>query len=95
MTYRELYDQSLRHPDEFWREQAQSIHWFTEPQKVLSQDEEGLDRWYRGGQLNTCYLTLDYHLEHGRGEQAAHRQRAQHPSSVFQGVAVRHAKHLA
>ncbi len=71
MTYQQQYRRSLRHAEEFWREQARGIHWFREPQQILSRDETGHHRWYRGGKLNTCYLALDHHLERGRGDQPA------------------------
>jgi propionyl-CoA synthetase len=28
-------------------------------------------RWFTGGELNTCYNALDFHVENGRGEQTA------------------------
>ena len=62
---------SLQDREAFWREQAAKIHWFQPPSDILTQDEDGLYRWFRGGQLNTAYLALDYHVEHGRGDQPA------------------------
>jgi propionyl-CoA synthetase len=63
----------LRDASAFWAEQARQLHWFREPpEPVLSQEEAtGFYRWFRGGQLNTAYLCLDYHVEHGRAEQTA------------------------
>jgi acyl-coenzyme A synthetase/AMP-(fatty) acid ligase len=72
MTYEQVYRRSLEYPEDFWWEQAQQIHWFHQPPRpILSQDYEGLYRWFRGGKLNTSYLALDYHLENGRGDQPA------------------------
>lgn len=71
MTYADFYTRSLAEPETFWREQAQAIEWFREPQTILSKDEQKLYRWYQGGLLNTSYLALDYHVANGRGEQAA------------------------
>lgn len=71
MTYREYYKQSQDTPELFWEEQAKSIDWFKFPDTILTKDEEGLARWYKGGQLNTCYLALDYHVINGRGNQTA------------------------
>ncbi len=70
-AYEECYRRSLEQPEEFWREQARQIPWFQEPATILGRDEEGLDRWFPGGKLNTAYLALDYHLQQGRGEQLA------------------------
>lgn len=71
MTYQELYKRSIEHPEDFWREQASQIHWFREPEQILSQDEEGFFRWFPGGKLNTAYLALDWQIAQGRGDQPA------------------------
>ncbi len=69
--YQNLYREAAQNPELFWAAQAEKIHWFEKPTKILSKDEEGLDRWYADGTLNTCYLALDYHIENGRAEQVA------------------------
>lgn len=71
MKYQECFTRSLQEPEDFWREQATRIHWFQEPRRILSQDEEGLYRWFQGGKLNSAYLALDHQLEQGRGDQVA------------------------
>ena len=71
MTYNEAYQQSINDKEGFWREQAKSIDWFKFPETILSQNEKKFYRWYEGGQLNTCYLALDYHVENGRANQNA------------------------
>lgn len=71
MHYTQAYLQSIQRPADFWREQAQAIDWFTFPEQILTQDEKGFYRWYKGGKLNTAYLALDYHVENGRAEQKA------------------------
>ena len=71
MNYQDMYQHSLQSPKSFWKEQAENLDWFTFPESILSHDEEGLPRWYKGGKLNTAYLALDYHVEQGRGEQVA------------------------
>ena len=38
---------------------------------MLSEDEHGIHRWFADGELNTCYLALDYHVDNGRAEQTA------------------------
>ncbi|MBF0287318.1 MAG: propionyl-CoA synthetase [SAR324 cluster bacterium] len=71
MRYAELHKLSIEHPEKFWGEQAKLIDWFEEPKEVVSQDEQGLYWWYKGGKLNTSYLALDYHVKTGRGDQTA------------------------
>ena len=65
------YEESLANPDQFWLEQAKAIDWYVPPTKGISKDEKGFDRWFKGGKLNTSYLTLDYHVKNGRGDQLA------------------------
>ncbi|TXB70193.1 acetate--CoA ligase [Phaeodactylibacter luteus] len=71
MTYQAFYDRSMADPESFWMEQAQGIDWITPPAKALYKDGNNLYRWYEGGQLNTAYLALDYHVENGRADQPA------------------------
>ena len=67
-----MYRQSIRRSQSlFWEEQARQIEWFEFPKEILSQDENGLYRWFKGGKINSCYLALDYHVKKGRGDQTA------------------------
>lgn len=69
--YEEIYNRSIQDPTGFWTEQAKNIEWFDFPKEILSKDEHGLYRWYKGGKLNTCHLALDQHVAAGRGDQTA------------------------
>lgn len=71
MSYQQEYRLSIEHPEQFWATQAKDIQWFKAPRRILSKDENGIDRWFADGELNTAYLALDYHVLHGRGEQLA------------------------
>lgn len=71
MTYAKEYQKWCSDPEAFWEEKAMDIDWFTFPEKILSQDTDGLTHWFADGQLNTCYLALDFHVDNGRGSQAA------------------------
>ena len=71
MNYQELYNQSIQNPEAFWAEQAQQVDWFTQPQTILSADENGYPMWYKDGSLNACYLALDKHIADGFGEAIA------------------------
>jgi len=71
MSYQDIYQKSKQKPERFWEEQARRLAWFQFPKDIISQDENGLNRWYHGGKMNTCYLALDHHVENGRGEQTA------------------------
>ena len=71
MHYQDLYRRSIIDPEGFWAERANDIPWYVKPQTTLSNDANGVARWYADGQLNTCYCAVDYHVEQGRGAQTA------------------------
>ena len=71
MSYAESYQQARREPDQFWLQQAQSLAWYKNPSIGFATDEQGNDRWFPDGELNTAYLALDVHVEQGRGDQIA------------------------
>lgn len=69
--YEESFARSINDPDGFWGEIAQDCHWHKKWDKVLDDSNKPFYRWFSGGELNTCYNALDYHIENGRGEQPA------------------------
>ncbi|HPE59161.1 MAG TPA: propionyl-CoA synthetase [Thiolinea sp.] len=71
MSYKAEYQRSMDDPQGFWREKAEALKWFTFPKTILSQDEHGIYRWFKDGEMNTAYMALDHHVEEGRGEQPA------------------------
>ena len=71
MRYQDVHELSVSNPRFFWRQKMNLIKWFEEPREILTRDSSGLYRWFQGGVLNTCYLALDYHVDHGRGRQIA------------------------
>ena len=70
-AYQIEFEQATNNPQEFWKKQAEAIEWYKFPDTILNKDQNGIDRWYADGQLNTCFLALDYHVLNGRGEQTA------------------------
>jgi len=70
-SYAATHAASLASPAGFWAAQAAKIRWDKPPTQPLSQDANGAHRWFRGGELNTCFLCLDYHVQHGRADQPA------------------------
>ena len=71
MSYQQEYQASIDDPESFWAEKAKLLSWYKEPDKILSVDENGIHRWFADGEMNTCYMALDYHVENGRGDQLA------------------------
>jgi len=70
-TYKEEYQCSIENPTDFWAERAEGISWYKKPETILSKDANGMDRWFADGEMNTCYLALDYHVAQDRGDQTA------------------------
>ena len=71
MSYGSEYQRSIEEPESFWAEKAADLDWFKSPETILSKDENGMDRWFADGLMNTCYMALDGHVDAGRGHQVA------------------------
>jgi len=71
MSYQDEYQASIDNPETFWAEKADQLDWYKPATNVLSTDEHGIQRWFADGELNTCHLALDYHVDNGRGDQTA------------------------
>jgi propionyl-CoA synthetase len=71
MTYQTHYDESIKTPIDFWKKRANDLPWYKAPHNILSKDENGMDRWFADGEMNTCYMALDFHVENGHGDNIA------------------------
>ena len=69
--YQKEYDISITNPEEFWGKAAREIQWYKPYSKVLDDSHKPFYRLFVGGELNTCYNAVDYHVQTGRGEQVA------------------------
>jgi propionyl-CoA synthetase len=69
--YQQEFRRSLADPDQFWRDAAGLIDWYTEPSVVLDRSSSPFYRWFTGGMLNTCFNAVDRHVRDGRGGQPA------------------------
>lgn len=70
-VYASLHRRSLADPDAYWAERAEDIAWTKRWDKVLDASRKPFYRWFRGGELNTCFNALDRHVEAGNGERLA------------------------
>jgi len=60
-----MYDQSIKNPDEFWKEQAKRLEWISFPTQIKNTSFKVPDisiQWYEDGILNACYNCVDRHL---------------------------------
>lgn len=69
--YDKAFEESIKNPDKFWGEAARMVQWYKPYEKVLDDSKKPFYRWFTGGELNTCYNAIDYHVENGRAEQTA------------------------
>jgi propionyl-CoA synthetase len=70
-SYDDLYARSFKERDRFWAEAAEAIFWDRRWERVFDDSRPPFYRWFTGGQLNTCYNALDFHVDRGRGKQLA------------------------
>ncbi len=70
-AYAEVYEGWKSDPERFWMDASGRIDWFKEPSKAYFGDEGIYGRWFADGTLNTCYNSVDRHVETGRADQTA------------------------
>ena len=71
--YKEMYQESISNPEEFWRKMGKRIDWIT-PFSIVkdtsfSHDDVSI-KWYEDGSLNVSYNCIDRHLEKDRDKVA-------------------------
>ena len=66
-----VHDRSLKDPDAFWAEAAETIDWYSRWDRVCDRSRTPFDRWFSGATVNTCYNALDRHVARGRSAQPA------------------------
>jgi propionyl-CoA synthetase len=71
MRYKEQQALAINSTESYWQEQAKLVTWYAAPKKILSTNNDAWHDWFADGELNSCYLALDYHVEQGRGSQTA------------------------
>ncbi len=70
-AYDVAFERSMKDPEGFWGEAAEDCHWYKKWDKVLDDSNKPFYRWFVGGEINTCYNALDYHVDNGRGDKLA------------------------
>ncbi|MEL6808513.1 MAG: AMP-binding protein [Pseudomonadota bacterium] len=71
MGYRAEYDSWKADPEAWWMNAAQAIDWVTPPTKALFDCGDHIYEWFADAEVNTCWNTVDRHVEAGRGAQVA------------------------
>ena len=69
--YDRIYSESVKNPEKFWSDIAETFHWRKKWDQVLEWDFETPEvKWFLNGKLNITENCLDRHLE-ARGDQTA------------------------
>ncbi len=61
--YEEMYRYSVENREDFWAQQAESLHWFRKWDKVLDAENPPFFKWFTGGKTNIVYNAIDRHLK--------------------------------
>jgi acetyl-CoA synthetase len=66
-----VYERAAADPEAFWAEQAGSLAWSKEWDRVMEWNPPWV-QWFLGGKLNASYNCLDRHVESGGGDKVAY-----------------------
>jgi len=69
--YLDIYNESIKNPENFWRKISENIFWYKKPSIILNKSNPPFYRWFEDGVTNTCYNALDLHIERGLGKKIA------------------------
>ena len=69
--FSQIYSNSIKNPEEFWKKISEDIFWFKKPTRILNKSNPPFYKWYEDGVTNTCYNALDFHIDKGRGDRTA------------------------
>ncbi|KAH6899838.1 hypothetical protein B0T10DRAFT_554402 [Thelonectria olida] len=75
----EVLRHSLEDPDDFWRHQAEHLHWHKKFSSTIQLTQKTLKNgithdsweWFPDGEISTCYNCVDRHVLDGHGESPA------------------------
>ncbi|MDC0163664.1 propionyl-CoA synthetase [Candidatus Pelagibacter sp.] len=70
-SFKEIYQNSIKKPEEFWKNISNDMFWFKKPTKILNKSNPPFYKWFEDGITNTCYNAIDVHIEEGKGEKTA------------------------
>ena len=71
--YKKMYEESIKNPSKFWKEQSKRIYWFEDFKTVkdVSFNEENVHiKWFKEGKLNASFNCLDRHLRKNKNKTA-------------------------
>ena len=60
LIYKEIYNNSINNPNEFWLSQIQDISWKNKPSSAI---DSSTGEWLQNGMSNICYNCVDRHAQ--------------------------------
>ncbi len=70
-SYHAIYNEWKSDPGKFWADAAGQISWDKSWDKVFDETRNVYGEWFSGALCNTCYNSIDRHIENGRKDQPA------------------------
>ncbi|MCP4072829.1 MAG: propionyl-CoA synthetase [Hyphomicrobiales bacterium] len=70
-SYHAIYNEWKSDPGKFWADAAGEISWDKSWDKVFDETRNVYGEWFSGALCNTCYNSIDRHIENGRQDQPA------------------------
>jgi acetyl-CoA synthetase len=70
-SYDELYEWSIKNPQEFWADQANELEWHHRWEKVLDESNAPFYKWFVGAKTNIVHNALDRHVKTWRRNKLA------------------------
>ncbi len=70
-SFDKIYEESIRNPEEFWKNVSEDVFWFKKPTKILNKSKPPFYKWFEDGVTNTCYNAIDVHIDNGNGDKTA------------------------
>ena len=71
--FSQIYSDSIKNPEDFWKKVSDDIFWFKKPSKILNKTNPPFYKWYENAITNTCYNALDVHVDNGHGRSEERR----------------------
>ena len=69
---KQVWEQSIKNPQEFWAEKAKAIDWIKLPPKALDDSNPPFYKWFADGQLNISSNCLDRHVKTAKKNKLAY-----------------------
>ena len=71
MSYKKIYEQSIKDKENFWKKVSDDVFWYQKPEKILNTENPPFYKWFEDGVTNTCYNAIDFHVDNGLGDKVA------------------------